>query len=460
MNASGDARPAWATWAGLLPPEDFVLGDHALVGTSVASPAVPAGPAALGSWHARVVSSLGHVPGYVLPRVAQCEAGVVTGRHDPWAGLYKRPIGVPAIRTLTSPYNMGFTVARNMSLACLGLVHRHIVLLTEAEEKAIESNASEPEHVPFPWEELPAVLKRGGVNSLMEMTVVSTRGALDWLAGDVLLPNRCSVETVVRMHTDMRRTSRALAPAYPMLQRFTRVVKTAFWSEITLYVSEWLVTSVLETARLVMEGKDRFVGRLLLRTAVNGARCASLWLAVSVGNGVGASSPKMRPLTMLVGANAAALVVNMYWRRASVRIEARVFGNDGDDGDDEDDGDDGQRGGDGKQGGAAGGAGDGLVEDPPSRLRVERTFVYEFTEAELPADGGSAVEASFEEMTERVLEDTVGGVEGDSDTAEEGAMGGMETTGSPSSESRQQRPPSGIPSLPVRKRKSPSSGPA
>ena len=85
--------------------------------------------------------------------------------------------------------------------------------------------------------------------------------------------------------------------------------------------------------------------------------------------------------------------------------------------------------------------------------------MYEFTEAELPADGGSAVEASFEEVTERVLEDTVGGVEGDSDTAE-GAMGGMETTGSPSSESRQQRPPSGIPSLPVRKRKSPSSGPA
>jgi len=27
MNASGDARPAWATWAGLLPPEDFVLSE-------------------------------------------------------------------------------------------------------------------------------------------------------------------------------------------------------------------------------------------------------------------------------------------------------------------------------------------------------------------------------------------------------------------------------------------------
>ena len=379
------------------------------------------------SWHARVVSSLKLMPGYALPRVAQCDAAVITARHDPWAGLYKRPVGMPAVRTLTSPYNVGFTVARNMSLACLGLVHKHIVLLTEAEERAIETNAPEPEHVPFPWEELPVVLKRGAVNSCMDMTVLSTRGIIDWMAGDLLVPNRCSVETVVRMHTDMRRTSRALAPAYPMGQRFTRVVKTAVWSEITLYTSEWLVTSVLDTVRLVMEGKDRFVERLVLKMAVNGARCATLWLAVSVGNGVGASSPRMRPLMMLVGANAAALVVNMYWRRASVRIEARAFGE--------------------------GDAGDGKSGDVGD---VEGTH-----------DGcGGSADGSCEEEGEQQEAGS------DNDAVDFAAQPSISPTGIPWREPREdmtddtegsknrkpRQPPSGIPSLPVRKRKSPPSG--
>ena len=280
------------------------------------------------SWHARIVSSLRDAPGFVLPRIARCDAGAIAPKRDPWAGLYKRPIGVTAIRTLTSPYNVGFTVARNMSLAFLGLTHKHILLLTEAEEKAIETN-SEPEPVPFPWDELPVVLKRGGLNSCMDLTVLSMRGMLDWVAGDLVLSSRCSAETIVRMHTDMRRTSKALAPAYPMAQRFTRVAKTALWSEMTFYVSEWLVTSVLDAVRLVMEGKDRFVQRILLKMTVNSARCATLWVAVSVGNGLGASSPKMRPLTMLIGANAAALIVNLYWRRVWSRVEYLAFGDNG-----------------------------------------------------------------------------------------------------------------------------------
>lgn len=469
MKACGAARSPWAPWSGLVPPEDL---DLELVRTS------PGSLASLGvalSWHARVVSTLNNAPVYVLPRVAQCDAAVITSRHDPWAGLYKRPIGLPAIRTLTSPYNVGFTVARNMALMCLGLVHKHIVLLTEAEEKAIETNAPEPEHVPFPWEELPLVLKRGGLNSCMDMTVLSTRGVLDWMVGDLLLPSRCSAETVVRMHTDMRRTSRALAPAYPMAQRFTRVVKTAFWSEITLYLSEWLVTSVLETAWLVIEGKDRFLERILLRTVVNGARCASLWLAVSVGNGVGASSPRMRPLTMLVGANAAALVVNRYWRRASVRIEARAFGDDGGDGGNEADG---KKGGsaDGEDGGGRPRVGaEGSGEDAASSVQLESTFFHEFAAAHAPAHVRVAAETSFEEAGRTGADegDWVGGSDYPAGFA---AQPSISPTGVPGCEPREdvardmeamgsqlrqpQRPPSGIPSLPVRKRKSPPSGQA
>jgi hypothetical protein len=269
------------------------------------------------TWNA--VSSL------MLPQ-AHCSS-VKTGNHDPWCGLYKRPVGLTAVKTLTSPYLMGFTVARNMSLACLSLAHKHIVLLTEEEEKAIETN-TEPEYVPFPWDDLPEALKRGALNSCMEVTVLSIRGGIDWITGEIWMGKKTDI--VVRMRTDMRRTSRALAPAYPLSQRFARVVKTALWSEISLYVSEWFVTSLLDTFRLIMAGKDRLFARIMIKMGMHGARCATLWLAVSAGNGVGASSPKLQPLCMLIGANAAALLVNSYYARLTRNIENSTFnGSDG-----------------------------------------------------------------------------------------------------------------------------------
>jgi len=72
---------------------------------------------------------------------------------------------------------------------------------------------------------------------------------------------------------------------------------------------------------------------VVAKVAVNCARCATLWVAVGVGNGVGASSPKARGLCMLVGANAAALLVNMYYRRVWARVERQLFGGDASGGD-------------------------------------------------------------------------------------------------------------------------------
>lgn len=362
-------------------------GDQSDIGCRDRRTAVGASP-----WQTAVRASL-------LASTAHCDAvsplssvspPVIVRRQDPWVGLYERPIGTAAIRTLTSPYNMGFTVARNMALSCLVLAHTHIVLLTEAEEKAIENNC-EPEYVPFPWDDLPDVLKRGAVNSCMDVTVLSTRGVLDYVVKSVLSSGSGTRTVVTRMHTDMRRTTRALAPAYPFAERFTRVVKTALWSEITLYLSEFVVTSVLDAVRVVRAGGGvgaRVGERVVAKVAVNCARCATLWVAVSVGNGVGASSPKARGLCMLVGANAAALLVNMYYRRVWARVERQLFGGDASG--------EGASGGDASGGDASGGDEDSEMEVIDVVEVVEVEEVIDIVDSSSSSGGGEDREADGE----------------------------------------------------------------
>ena len=40
----------------------------------------------------------------------------------------------------------------------------------------------EPEHVPFPWNDVPNALRAGCVHSALDITVLSTRGMLDRIA--------------------------------------------------------------------------------------------------------------------------------------------------------------------------------------------------------------------------------------------------------------------------------------
>jgi hypothetical protein len=244
-----------------------------------------------------------------------------------------RPIGMSAIRTITSPYSMGLTVARNMSLACLNLAHKHILLLTEAEEKAIDTG-KEPEYIPFPWDDMPEAIRSGGIHSGMDVTVLSMRGMLDWTAECCF-----SRGTSLKMHTDLRKTAKDMLIEYSAWQRVPRVMKTSLFSEITLFASEWIVSCILDTTRLILSKKDHMMKRILIKIGMHGARCSSLWLAVSFGNGMGSSSPKLQPLCMLACAQMCSFLVNSFYISLTGRIERALIDKDGGkkDGDDDDD---------------------------------------------------------------------------------------------------------------------------
>lgn len=235
--------------------------------------------------------------------------------QKPYNEGYVRPIGMAAIRTITSPYMMGLTVARNMSLACLNLAHKHILLLTEAEERAIETG-KEPDYIPFPWDDLPEALRNGGRHSGMDIAVLSVRGLLDWSAGKCF-----SQATSVKMHTDLRRTAKDMLKEYSPWQRVPRVIKTSLFSEMTLFASEWAFSCVLDVTRLLLNKRDRVVKRILIKIGMHGARCSSLWVAVSLGNGIGSSSPKLQPLFMLACANMCSFLVNTFFASLTRRIE-------------------------------------------------------------------------------------------------------------------------------------------
>lgn len=237
-----------------------------------------------------------------------------------------RPIGMSAIRTITSPYSMGLTVARNMSLACLNLAHKHILLLTEAEEKAIETGR-EPEYIPFPWDDLPQALRSGGLHSGMDVAVLSMRGLLDWTAGSCFTRG-----TSMKMHTDLRKTAKDMLVEYSVWQRVPRVMKTSLFSEMTLFASEWVMSSILDMTRLALMKKDHIMKRMLIKFGMHGARCSCLWVAVSFGNGVGSSSPKLQPLCMLACAQMCSFLVNSFFASLTARIELDLIDTDSDDG--------------------------------------------------------------------------------------------------------------------------------
>ena len=84
----------------------------------------------------------------------------------------------------------------------------------------------------------------------------------------------------------------------------------------------------------------RVVMHMGLRVGLQTARCTCLWFLVSLGNGVGSSSPKLQPLFMLACSNLASFMVNMYFGALSARIENALLVSsekkkDDDDGDDD-----------------------------------------------------------------------------------------------------------------------------
>lgn len=250
--------------------------------------------------------------------------------------VYYRPVGLAAIRMIASPYSVGLTLVRNMSLSCLGVAHGHILLLTEAEERAIEKGVA-AEDVPFPWDEVPKAVRRGVINSGLDMAVLSVRSMLDWS----IQPSSGGRH---RMCVDLKRTAREMIcdSSSSFWERFIKVLGTGLFSEMTLFASEWIISCALDCARiLARDDVGRKTQRVAVRCGMHGARCASLWLAVCLGNGVGASAPRLQPVCMLACANVSSFLVNMFYASLTARVEDAVFSKD-DDGSGDDTGEEGQ----------------------------------------------------------------------------------------------------------------------
>eukprot|EP00890_Picochlorum_soloecismus_P000565 jgi/Picsp_1/1509/NSC_04987-R1_---NA--- len=258
---------------------------------------------------------------------------VIDGKSLFWMGSFAaqaleekkilRPVGRRAFGQLTSPYSLGLTVARNVSLSTLNLAHRHILLLTEAEERAIELG-KEPEDVPFPWGDVPKAIKAGMYNSVLDVTVLSTRGVLDALAQGKL-PRWLSH----KMCKDLRKSAQRKVARYSVWTRWMKVAKTSLFSEATLFMAECSVSSLLDCGRILKRYNGamsrKAVMHMGLRVGLQTARCTCLWLVVSLGNGVGSSSPKLQPLFMLACSNLASFLVNMYFGALSARIESALL---------------------------------------------------------------------------------------------------------------------------------------
>ena len=236
-----------------------------------------------------------------------------------------------ACAALVSPYNLGLTFARNMSLSSLNLAHKHILMLTDAEEMAIEKG-TEPEYIPFPWEDVPGALRGGVINGVLDIVVLSTRGTLDAMARDTL-----PVWLSYKMRKDLRKSARRKLK-YVFWERAIRVTKTALFSEATLFVAEWIVSSMLDCYRVFRKKKrssKKIMVHMGVRIGIQFGRCCTLWMAVAVGNGVGSGFPKLQPLFMLACTNVASFVINMYYSSLSARIEDQLgFLRDDDHGDD------------------------------------------------------------------------------------------------------------------------------
>lgn len=125
------------------------------------------------------------------------------------------------------------------------------------------------------------------------------------------------------------------------------MAKTALFSEATLFIAECSVSSLLDCGRILKRYNGALTKRVVmhmgLRVGLQTARCTCLWLMVSLGNGVGSSSPKLQPLFMLACSNLASFMVNMYFGALSARIENALLESSekASSKDDDEDGDDG-----------------------------------------------------------------------------------------------------------------------
>lgn len=217
----------------------------------------------------------------------------------------------PFSREHFGPAHLFRKISCSVALSSLLVVNKYLSELYEAEEKAAE-NEEDPEYPPFPQQELKLSLRTGSINACIDFAVQALRSLLDWTAA-LVLPGGLSR----RVRKDLR-ASALRKSHYAFYIRAPRVVRTSLYSEATLYLADWFLACCIEIYLAATQlprtwPLTKRVQRLLLRCALQGARCWAVWITVSVGNGVGSMAPRShRGFAMFVCTQLAVIQVNKY----------------------------------------------------------------------------------------------------------------------------------------------------
>ena len=234
-------------------------------------------------------------------------------------GKKLRPIGSAAVAYATSGRNVALTGFRNVGLSSLIVLNGYLQELYDEEERA-QREGVEPKYPPFPWPSMSQALIGGTFNACVDFTTQLVRLAIDWAAA-IYLPYDLSC----KLRKDLR-ASALRKERFSFWWRGPRVMKTAWYSEATFFAADWTVTCALEcytAMRWWKKGVSALsqMRRVVMRCFLQACRCVSAHVATSFGLGLGSMLPRrLRPLAMLLAAQAMSLLVNFYFRSLIARL--------------------------------------------------------------------------------------------------------------------------------------------
>lgn len=219
----------------------------------------------------------------------------------------------------------------SVALSSLLAINRYIGLLIEAEEHAA-ATGEEPIYPPFLEKKLRLAVKVGCINASIDWTTQMLRSILDWIAA-----NNLSSTLSRRIRKDLR-ASAVRKDHYRFYSRGPRVARTSLFSESTLYLADWLITCCLETynallrrpttqeliaTRGLVYPRNTKLKLLAVRCGLQLGRCTAVWLAISIGNGIGSTAPiKYRGIAMFLCTQLAGMGMNFYANAFIARFTA------------------------------------------------------------------------------------------------------------------------------------------
>jgi len=218
-----------------------------------------------------------------------------------------------------------------VAVSSLLTINRYIGLLIEAEEQAA-ATGEDPIYPPFLGKDLQRSVKVGCINASIDWATQMLRSVLDWIAA-----KNFTLTLSRRIRKDLR-ASALRKDHYKFYFRGPRVARTSLFSEITLYLADWLITCCFEmynallrrpttqelvAAHGVIYPRSTKLKLLAIRCGLQLGRCTAVWLAISIGNGIGSTAPmKYRGISMFVCTQVAAMGTNLYANAFIARFTA------------------------------------------------------------------------------------------------------------------------------------------